>query len=182
MLMNRPYPMNRASAPRRQRGFSMLETLVTLFIISIWLLGSAGVQTIAMKFSKTAEQRNAAVMLANDIGERMETNKQGAVAGLYVYDGTAKTAAINCNTTACTTAQLATFDLAEWYARATASLPGAQFKIEGAAANPANYKITIDWFDRRTGQAYSSALSTNGTKTEKFTYVSNKLVYSPPAP
>ena len=155
----------------------MLETLVTLLIISIWLLGSAGVQTIAMKLNKTSALRHQAVLLASEIGERMENNKLGAIAGLYNYDGSAKTVSTDCVAALCTSAQLADFDLAEIYIRSAAALPGSKVTITRVAiANPVTYAIKVEWKDRRTGQTYADTLSTN----ETLSYSGSKTVYLTP--
>ena len=162
--------------PSKSRGFSMLETLVTLFIISIWLLGSAGVQMIAMKLNKTSQSRNLAVALAAEMGERMEANKTAAVANTYVYDGSAVTLTTNCLTAVCNATDLATFDKYEWRARATASLLSPTLSITNAsgASNPITYTITIGWSDQRTSQTYSTT-STDATEQSSFT--TTKMIY-----
>ena len=166
-----------------QFGFSMLETLVTLLIISIWLLGSAGVQTIAMKLNKTSALRSQAVLLASEIGERMENNKTGAVLGLYSYDGSARTLAQNagCVLNPCTPAQLADFDIAEIYLRSADALPNSTVTITpvgftSPVTNPITYAIKVQWKDRRTGQTYSDTSSTN----EVLSYSGSKTVYKTP--
>ena len=68
---------------RRQRGVTMLEVLVTLFIITLFLLASAGVQSSSVKLNKAAQFRTAAVLLATEISERIESNTQEAASGTY---------------------------------------------------------------------------------------------------
>jgi type IV pilus assembly protein PilV len=160
----------------RSGGFSMLETLVTLFIISIWLLGSAGVQTAAMKLNKTSQFRNTAILLATEMGERIETNKKGARAKSYVYDGTTTpTLGTDCLTSSCNSIALAAFDIYEWYTRANAALSGVTLSIassDAANANPITYAIVVSWSERRNAQTYS----TTGT-TETVSYTASKTVY-----
>ena len=139
-----------------QHGFSMLETLVTMFIISVWLLGTAGIQTVALKLNKSSQFRNQAVLLVSEMAERMETNKSGAVAGQYQFSGSVSSPSTDCLATACTAAQLATFDLDEWSTRARAALPNAALSISGSAANPVTYTILVSWAERRTDQKYAS--------------------------
>ena len=109
----------------------MLETLVTLVVISFWLLGSAGVQTVALKLNKSSQFRNQAVLLASEMAERMEANKAGAISGQYIYNGGTVSPGADCSLTACGATQLAVFDLYEWSARARAALPGATLSISG---------------------------------------------------
>jgi len=150
----------------------MLETLITLFLVSTFLLGSAGVQSVALKLNKTSQVRNQAVLFASEIAERMETNKLGAIAGMYAYGGGGVTASVDCLSAACSAAELAAFDLVEWSGRVRAALPGATVSIDGAAANPVTYRIVIGWTERRTGQAYATA----GT-TEAASYTAVRTVF-----
>ena len=164
---------------RRERGFSMLEILMTLFLLTMWLLASAGVQTSSLQYTKAASFRTQAVYLATELGERMQTNKTAAVAGSYVYSysGGSTSSGTDCTTAVCTTAQLATFDLAEWSRRLSAALPNASVNVtQVTAGNPYTYQILIAWTDRRTERTYSST----GT-TEAFSYTATVTVFNDPA-
>jgi prepilin-type N-terminal cleavage/methylation domain-containing protein len=57
-----------------QRGFSLLEILITLFLLTMWLLASAGVQSASLQFNKAAQFRTQAVYFATDLAERMQAN------------------------------------------------------------------------------------------------------------
>src|SRR5438067_9027647 len=70
-----------------QHGFTMVEVLVTLAIITVWLLATAGVQSSSLKLNKAAQFRTEAVAAATDIAERIEANKT-ALAGAYQCGGT----------------------------------------------------------------------------------------------
>jgi len=168
--MTRPNPGLPAMA-RPQRGFSMLEILVTLFLLTIWLLASAGVQSSSLQFNKAAQFRTQAVYLATELAERMQANKTATVAGGYVYSGEAITSP-DCLTAACTSAQLSQFDLAEWNGRVTGALPNATVAVTMAGATPiVTYTIVIGWSDRRTDRTYS----TSGT-SESFSYTATKTI------
>ena len=170
--MTRPNPGLPAMA-RPQRGFSMLEILVTLFLLTIWLLASAGVQSSSLQFNKAAQFRTQAVYLATELAERMQANKTATVAGGYVYSGAAITSP-DCLTAACTSAQLSQFDLAEWNGRVTGALPNATVAVTMAGATPiVTYTIVIGWSDRRTDRTYDSSLI--GT-SESFSYTATKTI------
>ena len=62
---------------QRQSGTTLLEVVVTIVIISIGLLGLAGLQLNSMKFQKSASQRSEAVQSAYDLSERMRANGAG---------------------------------------------------------------------------------------------------------
>jgi len=167
---------------RRQRGVTMLEVLVTLVIITLFVLASAAVQSSAVKLNKAAEFRTEAVLLATEMGERIEANVVEALNQSYSCNPCSLTTTpTSCVTGSCTTAQMAAFDLAEWGNRLGATLPGASATIVWTAANgattpptPPFYTITITWTDRRVNVAYS----TTGT-TETYQYVMTKTVFNP---
>jgi type IV pilus assembly protein PilV len=54
-----------------QRGFSLFEVLVTVTVISIGLLGLAGLQFAALRASNNAQEYTMANLLAQDIEERI---------------------------------------------------------------------------------------------------------------
>lgn len=72
---------------RPQRGFGLLEVLITLVIMAVGLLGIAVLQVMSKRSNFEATQRTTASMLANFIVERMRANP-GALA---VYGGTLET-------------------------------------------------------------------------------------------
>jgi len=162
---------------RRARGFSMLEILITLFLLTMWLLASAGVQTSSLQYTKAAAFRTQAVYLATELGERMQANKPAAVAGSYSYSGGTTSSGTNCTTALCTSGQLAAFDIAEWSGRVNAALPNATITVTPAAvANPITYTIFVGWTDRRTDRTYSSTGS-----NEAFSYTATVIVFNDPA-
>ncbi|MDA7745770.1 type IV pilus modification protein PilV [Psychromonas sp.] len=58
-----------------QRGFSLLEIMISSFILALGLLGLAGMQSTAVKSSVEIQQRTLANSLLSDISERMQLNK-----------------------------------------------------------------------------------------------------------
>ena len=57
------------------KGFSLVEVMVSSFIIAIALLGLASMQSIALKSVDTAQQLSLANSLLVDITERMQLNQ-----------------------------------------------------------------------------------------------------------
>jgi type IV pilus assembly protein PilV len=156
-----------------ERGFTMLEVLITLFLLTLWLLGSAGVQSASLQFNKAAQFRTQAVYFAADLGERMQANKAGAIAGNYASSQQSAGTALDCTTSTCSPDELAAFDLAEWSARVTAALPSGTVTVTpDAVGNPVTYTIFIQWVDRRNDRTYSSSGS-----SETFSYTATKTVF-----
>jgi type IV pilus assembly protein PilV len=78
--MNRTHPAAAAS------GFALLEVLVTLVIVLVGLLGAAGVLVFSQQSSVEAYQRTQALILIEDMVDRLSANRQ--VADCYaVTDG-----------------------------------------------------------------------------------------------
>jgi len=59
----------------KQGGFSLLEILISSFILALGLLGLAGMQSTAIKSAVEVHQRSLANSLLQDISERMQLNK-----------------------------------------------------------------------------------------------------------
>ena len=156
-----------------QRGFTMFEILITLFLLAMWLLGSAGVQSASLQYNKAAQFRTQAVYFATDLAERMQTNKKGATDGNYAYAGSGAAMTTDCMTASCSPPDLAAFDLAEVSARVTAALPGGTVTAQPlAVGNPVTYTIVVSWVDRRNDRSVTSS-----GQTESFTYTTTKTIF-----
>lgn len=64
---------------RRVRGASMIEVLVTLVIVSFGLLGLAGLQARLQSSEMESYQRSQALLLLNDMANRIATNRNNAL-------------------------------------------------------------------------------------------------------
>jgi type IV pilus assembly protein PilV len=134
----------------RQQGFTLLEVLIALLVLSIGLLGLAALQTTGLRSNEMANMRTTSTMLAYDISDRMRANPQGITDGDYVIDSAPVTGTIpNCTSADCTTAELATFDLNQWKT-AIGRLPGGTGEITQTAGPPLVHTITVRWDENRT--------------------------------
>lgn len=66
-----------------QRGATLIEVLVAMLVLSIGLLGLAGMQMTALKSNQSAYYRSQATVLAYDIIDRMRANRADALNGVY---------------------------------------------------------------------------------------------------
>lgn len=69
--MNRNGTMNLHS----QRGISLIEVLVALIIMSIGLIGAAGLQVLGLKNITISGNHSTAAILAHHLAERMHVNR-----------------------------------------------------------------------------------------------------------
>lgn len=58
-------------------GFTLIEVLITVVILSIGLLGMAGIQLQGLRGTTSSTTRSQATILANDIAERIRMNLGG---------------------------------------------------------------------------------------------------------
>ncbi len=109
----------------RQAGFTLIEVMIAVLVLSIGLLGLAGLQVAALQNNQSAFMRSQATALAYDLADRMRSNIDGVNGGFYVPANAAATASC-LTTTGCSVQAMAEHDLAEWNQLITANLPMGQ--------------------------------------------------------
>jgi len=67
----------------KNTGFSLIEVLVALVVLSMGLLGLAAIQLTGLKNNQSAYFRTSATVLAYDMADRMRLNRSVAEAGGY---------------------------------------------------------------------------------------------------
>lgn len=128
---------------RAAAGFSLVEVLVALVILSIGLLGLAGLQTRGVRDNHGAYLRTQATLHAKDLVDRMRANRSAALAGDYDVDFGANVAP---------GATVASQDLSQWQAT-LAQLPGpGQGRVAVDQANR-RVRVEISWDDSRGAEA-----------------------------
>lgn len=141
------------------RGFTLIEVLVTLLVLSIGLLGLAALQASSIKFNQSAYMRTQATILAYDILDRMRANRVAANAGSYATSSanSASDYTTSCNGTGanCTAPQIASHDLREWKTTIESTLPGSTAQISQTPASGTGviHNVTIRWIDDRSADA-----------------------------
>ena len=116
-------------AANKSSGFTLIEVLIAVVILSIGLLGLAGLQTLALRQNTSSQSRSQAVELINDLTDRMRANITGATANPnpYLVVGFADPG-WDCMTTfnvaaSCTAAGMAAYDLFAWQTAVGQVLP-----------------------------------------------------------
>jgi type IV pilus assembly protein PilV len=131
---------NNPSFNNWQTGFTLLEVLVALVLISIGLLGVATLQLTGMKNNHSAFYRTQASILTYQMIENMRANRKEADSGSY--SGTLPT---TCPTSPSGVVQL---DLANWCTALSRLLPAGTGVIAYTKATGL-VRITIQWDDSR---------------------------------
>ena len=121
----------------RQHGFTLLEVLVAMVIVSIGLVGLAGLMMTSAKNNQSAYYRSQASWLAYDIVDRMRANRTSALNGDYN---------IAYQTTASSSNAMALLDLGQWKTELKTALPtgDGQITFLGNVA-----KVDVRWDDSR---------------------------------
>lgn len=105
----------------------MIEILVSIVVISLGLLGLAGLQALSLRNNQVSHYRSIATQQAYDMGDRIRANLVGVQAGRYNnLSGTLAALQATdpaCVTTGCTPAQMATTDFLQWRTVNNALLP-----------------------------------------------------------
>jgi type IV pilus assembly protein PilV len=132
---------------RRAGGFSLLEVLVALLVLSIGLLGLASLQAMTSRFNYDAYLRSQATSLAYDIAERMRANRDQALAGSYDIADFPSTAPV-CGSVSGST--VAARDISGWQSALACAMPVGMGRIQ---RNGTSMTIGVSWDDSRGEQA-----------------------------
>jgi len=162
--------MNKIIASQRSKesGFTLLEVLIALLVLSIGLLGLAALQTVGLRSNQVATLRTQATHAVYDISDRMRANPPGltqANAYYVIAISTAPAMTVNCDAAACAPAQTAAFDLVQWRA-IVEQLPNGKSQItQTAVGSMVTHTITVHWNETRdpavTGETCPPASNTD---------------------
>jgi len=154
----------------RARGFSLLEVLVALVVLSIGLMGIASMQVLGLQFNQQAMTTTRAVELAADMADRIRANANAtanaAVPGqaYQVEFGANPVPATTCadlpgnnlaGIAACNNVALAANDIWQWKNSLTAATGSGLAEGDGAithtydnARRTSTYIIDVRWSER----------------------------------
>lgn len=132
-----PYRSRRAPHPDAQRGFTLLEVLVAIVVLSFGVLGVVGLQAMALQANKETRYQSSAVALGRELGDMMRGTKNialdtNAAQNPYLvnFTGQLPTTVADCFAAACASQlAVAEFNMREWLARVRQSLPGARVVV-----------------------------------------------------
>jgi type IV pilus assembly protein PilV len=144
LLMLRARGTRTVQSLRRSRGFSLLEVLISMLILSFGLLGMVGLQAAALQANRQARIQATAGSLAHELAEMMRGNKDvglltTAAANPYLGNysvfiplPTNPSYCLNVDpaATRCSNAtEIAKAQMTEWLTRVRAELPDAYVEV-----------------------------------------------------
>jgi type IV pilus assembly protein PilV len=144
----------------RNDGFTLIEMLITVVIISVGILGVAAMQTLGVRYTQNSYMLSIATQQAQDMAERIRSNPAEMVdttSGGYYNNisGSFSGTKPDCITATCTSEQRAQVDHAEW-----SGTNSTLFGDTGSVSRINNsFQITINWND----------IESSGTAAKSFT-------------
>lgn len=166
---SQPDRARRPRAPaRRSNGFTLIEVLIALLVISVGLLGLAKMDALAISNTQISSSRSLIALQATSMAAAMQGNKGYWAAGVgpssFSTAGTAVTDATGVlsqtvstcasasapSTPVCTPAQLAAYDVQAWAAGMAALFPSyaANFTCQNVVGAPVSCAIEITWSEK----------------------------------
>lgn len=149
--------------PKPAAGFSLIEVLIALMILSVGTLGIAAMTAVSLKSKNIAYSRTQANSLAYTILDRMRANRATALQhGYDIGFGTTppRPPPGDCiGTTAdCSPPEIADLDLSQWKYSLAKTLPSGDGSIRTAELDHTiQVTISVRWNDNRTGQGADAA-------------------------
>lgn len=147
--------MKSLRAIRRARGFSLMEVLVALIVLSVGLLGIAKMQGLALSSTTVASARSLAAIEASSLADAMHANRvywasNAPTAAAVTVSGNAVSGGPTAGTctAACTASQLAGYDLQQWATALNALLPNDSATITCNGTTPVSCTIQISWYEK----------------------------------
>jgi type IV pilus assembly protein PilV len=158
-----------ARAPHEARGFSLIETLIALVVLSVGLLGVAALHVESMQRGQGGLLQTRAVLLAGDMADRIRSNPLGGESYGVGWqeippvgdpcadtaDGPAPNAPAGCNPAA-----MAAYDVETWKEALAPSSPlglphGDGRILVNTATIPPTYLIQVQWSGRNDTEIYT---------------------------
>jgi type IV pilus assembly protein PilV len=174
--------MTSGYAIRRSLGFSLIEVMVGLVIISVGLLGIAKLQALSLSNTNAARMRSLASIEAASLASAMHANRAYwaanyptiTVAGTTITssDGSLTTA-VNCNASGgsapCNATLLAASDLNEWVTNFAALFPNGTAAITcTSATTPLSCTIQIGWTENTVSQTQQAGPTAAALQTQTY--------------
>jgi len=146
--------------PKKYRGVTLIEVMVSLIILAIGLLGIAALQGLGTKFGNKAYYRSQAIAQAYDLFDRMRANPGGVSASNYIQDPIPGSYSSDCGSSACSAADLATYDLAAWNTTNGVVLPGGTGAI---TVSGLDITVVVNWSEDTNADGVAETRSVSVT-------------------
>lgn len=147
----------------KQRGTSMIEVLVTIFILAIGLLGAASLQSTGLRQAAMSQMSTDAQIHVQNLVEMIIafdiSGTSGRPIGNYDLNAVPANQGVDCMANFCTKQQLAQYNIWNWADSMDPALPSYAFDIDFDDPND-TYSIMFTWDSLRQGASYTASTCT----------------------
>lgn len=164
-MLNNQVIAVRTTPRARQRGATLMESLVALVVLAFGVMGLLGLQLRTMTNNQNANHMATAARLADNLFEAIKTNPNASQATNPNYNvndplnaaqwawlanyanawGNLPAVGTDCGTTFCTAAQKATWDVNRWKQSVRQSLPTGEGFVMVSPDNARQLIVIIGW-------------------------------------
>lgn len=151
------------------KGFTLVEVLVAILILSISLLGMAGLQIVSLQSSSGALARSQATMLSYDLVERIRRNDEFVSYYVDLFKNLPDMPiSPSCLDSGCSSAELANEDFLQWLAELNHSIPGATATLVPPAPDKVeqHFILSIVWDESLFGNTTGNTLMSHEMEFE----------------
>ena len=141
-----------------EKGFTLIEILVAILVLSIGLLGLAGLQATGLQSNHSGYLRSQATIFAYEMADRLRANPPTAISGNYD---------ISLTDSAPSGTSIQDVDRADWLGRLATALPSGDGAVGCATTTATNGEttclctITVQWNDtRKSGESQQFIVTT----------------------
>lgn len=128
-----------------QAGVTLLESLVAMLVLSVGVGALAWAQARQLADGRETAARAMAVLLTEDLANRMLFNRSAAAGGGYQLAWGERPAPADCRNAPCSGAALARADLSAWRDALVQALPGSDAHVFAAQGGGRQMGIAISW-------------------------------------
>lgn len=182
--MSRPTDARRAA----QRGFSMIEVMVTLLVVALGLLGVSKLQAASVSSTQVSRVRAMLSLQAGSLAAAMHANPAFWASGMAPASFTVSAARVTdssgvlnaalgtgactgTDATACSPGQIAALDVQNWATNLNAQMPTYSGTVTCSATVPVGCQISLRWSEKyvATNSSTAQAAQVAQTGTPAFT-------------
>jgi type IV pilus assembly protein PilV len=185
--------MNRITF-NRSPGFTMIEVLVALVILSIGLIGVAAMGATSIVNTHSSQEESLMASEARSISDAMQANygywgiagqappSLAVASSTLSGDSTLESDETNCSTTTCAPVDLAAYDLKAWGSQLSSLNSTAQAQIGCISGAPIICTIRVNWVPQSSVALNSGTQNTSPATAATVAYtvtaqISNHQIY-----
>lgn len=140
--------MTRVFSPsHRQGGFTLIEVMIAVLIMGLGLLGFAMLQTMSVRYTKSAQDRTKASNLAYELVDMMRSQRsQASYYNTVTYASfSGLTSSGDCDYPTDTTAATPTANITRWRCELRNAFPDGAAQV--VLANDGTVNVSVRWTD-----------------------------------